>query len=103
MRNPRYDDLPLLRLLEFYVLNSIGELSAKEEQLLLGMEPMLQKTFGGRGKWHESIDSAVRMPTDMPQAMRDMWAKNQEIARHRGETLTPQQFAEMFVDANFPM
>jgi len=99
--NPRYDGKPLLRLLEFYVLKAIGELSRTDEDNLNAMAPKLQAIFGGGGQWHEAIESAVRMETETPSEIRDMWAKNLEIARANRVKLTPQQFAEMVADDNF--
>jgi hypothetical protein len=64
------------------------------------MAPKLQAIYGGNGEWHEAISAAVHMPPDMPLAIRDMWAKNLEIARSNGVTLAPQTFAEMVVDDN---
>jgi hypothetical protein len=31
-----------------------------------------------------------------------LWLRNLEIARANGASLSPRQFAEMFVDSNFP-
>ena len=101
--NPRYDGKPLLKLLELYVLKAIGELPRKEEDILIAMAPKLQATFGGGGEWHNAIESAVRMEADTPQQIRDMWTRNLEIARANGVKLTPQQFAEMVADSNFPL
>jgi hypothetical protein len=98
--NPRYDGKPLLRLLELYVLRAIGELSQAEQQTLERMASNLQAIYGGNGKWHEAVAAAIHMPADMPVAIRDMWAKNLEIAHANGVTLSPQMFAEMFVDEN---
>ena len=36
----------------------------------------------------------------MPILIRELWVKNTEIARKNGVTLTPVQFAGMFVDSN---
>jgi hypothetical protein len=99
--NPRYDGQPLLRLLELYVLWVIGELSQESEDGLKKMAPKLQSIYGGDGQWHDAIAQAMHMPEGMPAAIRDMWARNLEIARVNNVTLTPQQFAEMFVDNNF--
>ncbi|MER8446092.1 hypothetical protein NKH52_23145 [Mesorhizobium sp. M1066] len=99
--NPRYDGQPLLRLLELYVLWAIGELSQESEDGLKKMAPKLQSIYGGDGQWHDAIAQAMHMPEGMPAAIRDMWAKNLEIARVNNVTLTPQQFAKMFVDNNF--
>ena len=43
----------------------------------------------------------MHMPDTMPEAIRDMWARNLKIAHDNDITLTPQKFAEMFVDDNF--
>lgn len=99
--NPRYDGKPLLRLLELYVLNAVGELSQSERQALERMAPKLKEIYGGNGEWQEAIAASVHMPPDMPIAIRNMWAKNLEIARSNGVTLAPQTFAEMVVDDNF--
>lgn len=36
----------------------------------------------------------------MPERIRELWVKNTEIARQMRTTLSPQEFAEMFVDQN---
>jgi hypothetical protein len=91
-----------LKLIELYVLKAIGELSRNREDRLNAMAPKLQVTFGGGGQWHDAIEAAVRMDADTPQQLRDMWARNQEIARAQSVMLTPQKFAEMVADENFP-
>lgn len=99
--NPRYDGHPLKRLLEFYVLKAIGELSQTDEDRLIRLAPKLQGTFGGGGQWHEAIEAAVHMETETASEIRGMWERNLEVARANGVKLTPQQFAEMVVDDNF--
>jgi hypothetical protein len=101
--NPRYHRKPLLRLLELYVLKAIGELSQSEEDDLNVMAPRLQARFGGGGQWHEAVERAVGMEAEAAQDIRDMWARNQEVARANGLTLTPEEFAMMVVDENFPL
>ncbi|TGP17897.1 MULTISPECIES: hypothetical protein [unclassified Mesorhizobium] len=97
----RYDGKPLLRLLELYVLKAIGELSKESEDSLNAMAPQLRAIYGGNGRWDDAIAKALHMPDTMPDAIRDMWKKNLKIAHDNKVTLTPQQFAEMFVDNNF--
>lgn len=99
--NRRYDGRPLLRLLELYVLRVIGELPTEEQQALDRMAPKLLAIYGGNSEWHEAVASAVHMHPNMPDAIRDMWARNLEIARTNDMTLAAQKFAEMFVDENF--
>ena len=101
MDNARYDGKPLLRLLELYVLKAIDELPLPEQDTLNKMAPKLQAVFGGEGEWHQAVAAAVHMPANMPQVIRDMWAKNLEIARTNNvPALSPQKFAELFVDEN---
>jgi len=99
--NVRYDGKPLLRLLELYILKALDELPAVEQETLTRLAPKLQAIYGGNGQWHEAIEAAVHMPKDMAQVIRDMWAKNLEIAKAKNvPALSAQQFAEMFVDEN---
>ena len=101
---PRYDGKPLLRLLELYILNALNELSPLEQETLQRLAPKLHAVYGGKGQWQEAIEAAVHMPADMPQMIRGMWEKNLEIARANNvPPLTPQKFAEMFVDENLVM
>jgi hypothetical protein len=99
--NSRYDGKPLLRLLELYVLKAIGELSQTEQDALEAMTPKLQAIYGGKGEWYEVIASAIHMPPEMPAVIQNTWANNVEIAQTKELALTPQNFAEMFVDQNF--
>ena len=99
--NARYDGKPLLRLLELYVLKAIGELSESEAKTLELMAPKLRSVYGIVGNWDEVIASVVGMPDGMPDVIRNAWARNSELAKKSGAELTPKQFSEMFVDANF--
>ena len=100
MANPRYDGLPLLRFLEMYVLNAIAELPPEQAQALEEMAPRLHALYGGDGTWLSAIETSIQAPPDLPDAIREMWARNQAIARQHDTILEPQKFAEMFVDAN---
>lgn len=101
--NPRYDGKPLLRVLDLYVLWAIGELPPDQEDTLNRIAPKLQARFGGRGQWHEAVERAVRMAADTPQQIRGMWTRDLEIARADSLTLSPEEFAMMVVDSNFPL
>jgi hypothetical protein len=99
--NVRYDGKPLLRLLELYILNALDELPVPEQDSLNRLAPKLQAVYGGNGSWHGALEAAVQMPADMAQLIRDMWAKNLEIARTNNvPALSAQKFAELFVDEN---
>ena len=64
------------------------------------MAPKLQAIYGGNGEWHEAVAAALHIPADLRVAIRDMWARNLEIARANDVALSPQTFAVMFVDEN---
>lgn len=96
----RYAGKPLLRLLELYVLWALGRLAQKDEVSLQAMAPKLTGLYGGDGSWQSALATVMHMPEHMPDLVREMWAKNQDIATANGVELLPQQFAEMFVDKN---
>jgi hypothetical protein len=61
----------------------------------------LKQIYGGGETWQESIAAAVGLSDEAPSDILAMWQNNLETARAAGVKLTPQQFAEMFVDDNF--
>jgi hypothetical protein len=98
--NSRYAGKPLLRLLECYVLWSIGHLSESQQSTLKTMTPKLQAIYATSGEWQQIIEKAVGLEPSLPESIRQLWARNTQIAQHNGVTLIPQDFAEMFVDQN---
>lgn len=95
--NSRYDNKPLLRLLELYVLNAIDEISEMEKKHLAAMEPKLQSIYGISGRWDEIIASVMKFESDVPERIGFAWQQNVENAANKGIDLSPQMFAEMFV------
>lgn len=67
------------------------------------MAPYLARTLFAEGTWQEVVASVMEFPPDMPATFNALWLRNQEIGRQNGVVLTPQRFAEMLVDENFPM
>ena len=100
--NPRYDGKPLLRLIELFVIDAIGELQPKDAATLEAMTPNLRQLYKTTGDWRAAISKAMAFPESMPEAIRGMWAKNQQIAVQSGTALTAEDFAVMFVDSNIP-
>jgi hypothetical protein len=99
----RYAGKPLLRIIELFVLDAIGELPAEQRQTMEKMTPKLQALYTSSSDWQgivvELMDwnaAAIR------SSIQAMWVQNQGIAREQGLTLTGEQFARMFVDANVP-
>ena len=102
MKNPRYDGKPLLRLAELYVVDAVGHLKPEDAKGLETMTPKLRQIYGTAGDWREAISKALAFPERMPQLIREMWDKNQKIARDNGASLSAEAFAVLFVDANIP-
>src|SRR5258707_5301819 len=94
----RYQGKPFLRLLECYVLWTIGELSETESKTLHEMTPKLRSIYDVQGDWQDIVAAVVELPLNMPELIRGVWARNVEIAQESGASLSPQEFAEMFVD-----
>ena len=100
----RYDKKPLLRLLECYVLDAIGELTAEHRTALEEMQPLLIKAFGKAGTWDQVIAARMELPPALPSQIKELWHKNlARIGRVKGATLDPEDFARLFVDENFPL
>ena len=102
MKNPRYDGKPLLRLAELYVIDAVGQLRPEDAKNLETVTPKLRQIYRTAGDWREAVSKALAFPEGMPQMIRQMWEKNQKIARDNGTSLSAEAFAVMFVDANIP-
>lgn len=96
----RYQGKPLLRILECYVLKSIGYLSPEDATRLTMMQPKLAQLYGKNGSWDQIIVSVMELPDNMPELIRQVWNRNKDIAATSNQNLRPQDFAEMFVDMN---
>ncbi len=96
----RYREKPLLRLLECYVLNAIGQLSVEEANRLLMLTPKLNQLYARSGSWCEVLAAELDLPLDLQELIEQSWLKYQEAEAGAGLTASSQKFAEMFVDAN---
>jgi hypothetical protein len=100
MSASRYEGKPLLRLAEFYVLWSIGELEAADSTRLEAMAPKLAGLYGGDGSWHGAVAAALNFPPGLPEEIRTIWDNNRRSHRLLGRVLPPQAFAQAFIDNN---
>ena len=75
MKDPRYDGKPLLRLIELYVQHVIGELSARDAQLLAQMTPKLQQTYSLDGDWHAIIASVMELGPSFEGQLKREWER----------------------------
>jgi hypothetical protein len=91
---------PFLKLVDSFILKSIGELDSSQETLLVAMTPKLRETFSSTGTWEEVVIERLHFPANIRDSINAMWIRNQEIAKQNGATLAPMQFVEMFVANN---
>jgi hypothetical protein len=99
----RYAGKPFLKLLDCYVLDSIGHLDAESDAALTAMEPQLHDIFGAKGKWRAIVTERMQFPDGMPGAILDVWQKGKDkFAAVNGQEPDPGEFTRIFVDTNFP-
>ncbi len=95
----RYEQNPMLAILENYVLDTLGLLPAeKSRQLAL----ILNRTFGGTD-WKKTLRDQFNMPPDTDDTLRLMWKQKQEEADalQTDNELAPEHFARDVVDEMF--
>jgi hypothetical protein len=99
---PRYDGKPFLRLLDCYVLSSIGHLDVDEEHALNLMAPKLSEALGLSGSWFEMVATQMEFPDHLPSKIKEIWEAGKAQAEDQGLLVDPGEFTRQFVDANFP-
>src|SRR5690349_14732464 len=87
----RYAGKPLLKLVDSFVLKCIGELDPASEAKLREMEPKLRQIYSCDGSWEEIVISVLHFSPNIRTSIRDLWLKNQAIAKQHQVTLTPMQ------------
>ena len=94
----RYAGKPLLILLENYVLDCVGALPPEKQA---GCRQIVERVYGPGPDWKLTLRNTLQLGDGLDDAFRQMWERNQEIARNAGTTLSPEDFARMVVDKNF--
>ena len=94
----RYRGRPLLIVLENYVLAAIGVLPKDADQRLA---QLVKSVFGGDDDWKKTVRQQLQLSDAIDDSFRELWDRNQAVARQDGLELTPVQFAKMVVDTNF--
>ena len=95
----RYSGRPLLRLIECYVLDAIGELEPGEKNRLESTSASISKAVGSEADtWQGAIRDALDLPDDFPDTLRSDWVANREAAAASQHLLTPNEFAIAVAD-----
>lgn len=97
----RYHNNPLLRLLDCYILDAIGQLPAEQAKTLDKLEPRFQETFGESGTWREIVEAQMGFSKVAAQEMRAFWEGYLQQAKHQGVPVGPNEFVIDFVKQNF--
>jgi len=98
MSNDRYQGKPLLILLENYVLSCIGCLPPERVPTLINI---VRHVYGGGDDWKVTLRSTLHLGDILDDNLKQMWLRNQDIARQISQVLLPEDFARMVVDQNF--
>jgi hypothetical protein len=95
----RYEQNPMLVVLENYVLDTLGLLPAEQSQQLA---TILNRTFGGTD-WKQTVREQFNMPADTDETLKLLWEQKQEEAEalQTDHTVEPEAFAREVVDEMF--
>ena len=98
----RYDGKPFLKLLDSYVLWSIGHLDNVSAAGLEHMVPKLQQVYGCDGTWQDIVALQMELPDTLPATIKRIWENGSAKALAQGWSVDPLEFSRQFVDTNFP-
>jgi hypothetical protein len=98
----RYKDRPLLRLLDCYILDVIGELPKQQKEVLEKLEPRLHEVFGTTGSWREIVEEQMGFVPSVTLGIETVWAGFQTNEQRLGRKPSPAEFVREFVAQNFP-
>lgn len=97
----RYEGKPFLKLLELYVLQSIGRIEPEQLNVLARMEPKLRETYATQGTWFEIVAEQMDFRDDLPSRISVKWDSYSKHMQQKGVTADPMEFTYRFVDTNF--
>jgi hypothetical protein len=92
----RYRGRPIILVLEAYVLDTLGELPPRMQELV---PELVQRAFGGSGgDWKATVRQQLRWKPEMDQAILDDWKRYQAKAEKEGQVANSLDFAQQFAD-----
>ncbi len=99
--NPRYND-PFVRLLELWVLATLGAISPEDRQTMKEIEPELREIYAVADLgWKKIIEQIMEFGPGAADELRGLWLERKEEMVESGGTISPQRFAEETVDRLF--
>ncbi|SEB84363.1 hypothetical protein SAMN04490187_2181 [Pseudomonas jessenii] len=96
----RYEGKPFLKLLDFYVLKSIGRIEPEQLNALAQLEPKLRETYATQGTWFEIVAEQMDLPDELPSHINAAWDSYSKHMQQKGLTADPMEFTYRFVDTN---
>jgi hypothetical protein len=82
----------MLRLVECYVQHVIGELPAKDAEILQRMTPKLQTTFRRQGEWSAIIAAVMEFDGAFDDHLKAEWVRAREAS------VSAEAFSRMVAD-----
>ncbi|WP_395606460.1 hypothetical protein [Pseudomonas sp. B22129] len=96
----RYEGKPFLKLVDFYVLKSIGKLEPGQLNALAQLEPKLRETYALQGTWFEIVARQMDLPDDFSSLINAQWDAYSNSIQQNGSTADPMEFTFRFVDTH---
>lgn len=102
MNHDRYDD-PFVRILELWVLATLGAIDEEERAAMKQLEPELRQMYGfDQLGWRKIVERVMEFGEGADEEVRDLWKERKQAAQETGETITPRQFAAETADRLWP-
>jgi hypothetical protein len=98
----RYGTNHLLRLLDCYLMDLIGELEQDQLEILVNLEPTLQRAWKSEGTWRQLVEEQMGFRPTVRDKVRAFWLGYIKAAEAQGLPALPFDFVVSFVDQNFP-
>ena len=99
----RYAGRPFLELVDSYIMDAIGHLSADADATLVAREPQFRAQFGAGDGWRQIVERQMKFPAGFAGAVREVWDKGRvKFVAAQGHEPDPAQFTQSFVDSKFP-
>ncbi|MEO1336727.1 MAG: hypothetical protein AAFV29_13840 [Myxococcota bacterium] len=89
---------PLVRLLEDYVLDAIGELPDDEAAQVA---VLVRAVFKTSAPWRVVVEEQFGLADELRGQLSTLWAQNRGVVESQGAKLTARDFAILVVDENF--